>query len=132
MSQWLLDHLRTRAGIAAVHGGALTVAEAAQAWEAEAFALVAPTTATSYRPWVQRLVAAHGAASVTELAAVDLANLIASYTRGNGSARGSQQGRCSEETAVSAFRHFWRYLLDKGAVVRNPARSLRKPVRPEP
>lgn len=128
----VLDHLRTRAGVEAADGGSLTVADAAAAWEAEAFALRAPTTASSYRPWVRRLVDAHGGVPVTDITAVDLANLVASFTRGNGSARGSQHGLGAEETAVSALRHFWAYLIDKGAVSRNVARSLRKPLRPEP
>ena len=127
----MLDHLRTRAGVVAEAGGALTVADAAAQWEAEAFALRAPTTAKAYRPWIRRLVDVHGGASVTDVSAVDLANLIASYTRGDGSARGRQQGLGAEETAVAAFRHFWNYLIQKGAVSRNVARSLRKPLRPE-
>lgn len=128
----VLDHLRTRAGVETATGGVLTVADAAATWEAEAFALRAPTTASAYRPWIRRLVDAHGATAVTDVSAVDLANLVASFTRGDGSARGRQHGLGAEETAVSAFRHFWRYLIDKGAVSRNVARSLRKPLRPEP
>ena len=129
----MLGHLRTRAGVVGDGGGAmLSVAAAAAQWEAEAFALRAPTTARAYRSWIRRLVDAHGGASVTVMSAVDLANLIASYTRGDGSARGRQQGLGSEETAVAAFRHFWAYLIEKGAVSRNVARSLRKPLRPEP
>lgn len=69
---------------------------------------------------------------MADITAVDLANLVASFTRGIGSARGRQHGLGAEEMAVSAFRHFWTYLLDKGAVSRNVARSLRKPLRPDP
>lgn len=73
-----------------------------------------------------------GDADVATITAVDLANLIADHSRGTTATRGHQGGRAAEETAVSAFRNFWAYLIDRGAVARNVALSLRKPIRNPP
>lgn len=129
----LLDHLRVRAGISAVTAAYLSVADAVADYEARSLALCAPGTQQAYRTWVRRLVAAHGDNDVTVLTAVDLGELIAHHRRGPGRAHtGVQHGRCAEETAVSAFRHFWNYLVHVGAVPRNVAQALRKPLRPTP
>jgi integrase/recombinase XerC len=128
----VLDHLRTRAGIIEVSTVVLTVADAARGWEAEGLALHSPSTRATYRSWVRRLVAAHGEDDVAQVTSVDLANLIARYTRSDAGTRGPRHGRSAEESAISAFRNFWSYLLQRGAVARNIGLSLRKPFRPEP
>jgi integrase len=125
----VLDDLRTRAGLAETIVRFTSVTDAAADWEARGLALCAPGTMASYRPWVRRLVAVHGDDDVCSVDAVKLAKLIAGYTRGRGPSRGSQSGRSAEETAVSAYRHFWSHLVATGVVVINPARQLRKPAR---
>jgi integrase len=108
------------------------VAEAARGWEEEGFALHAARTRDLYRTWVRRLVLAHGEVEVAALTAVDLANLVALHTRGAQTSPRRRHGLAAEEAAISAFRHFWAFLVQTGAAPRNVALSLRKPLRPDP
>jgi integrase len=128
----VLDHLRGRAGIREVTAHRLSVAEAARDWEEEGFALHAARTRDLYRTWVRRLVLAHGEVEVAALTAVDLAKLVALHTRGAQTSPRHRHGLAAEEAAISAFRHFWAFLVQTGAAPRNVAMSLRKPLRPDP
>lgn len=125
----VLDHLRAKARLTGMVARFLTVRDAAADWETRGLALSSPATAATYRTWIRRLVAAHGDDDIAAVTAVHLAQLIASYTRGSGRARGSQSGRSAEETAISAYRHFWSHLVAAAITSTNPARQLRKPIR---
>jgi integrase/recombinase XerC len=133
----VLDFLRARttAGAPAVPkagpaspGRPPTLTDAAARYRSGALALMAPTTQSSYWPWVNRLVAAHGDQDPGAVTAGDLKDLIAAHVlaRRSGDERG-RTGRATERMAVAAFRHFWAYLGDKRWATDNVALRLRKP-----
>jgi integrase len=80
-----------------------------------------------YRPWLARLVDAHGDDDPAAVTAGDLKDLISVYvlaTRERGYA-----GLGTEEVAVTAYRALWTYLGDKRWATENVALRLRKPGR---
>ena len=130
----LLDDLRERAGVDVAAASVRTVAEAVAAYHADASRSLATAAGTraSYGTWFKRLVSAHTDDDIAAITAAQLALLIADHSRGARQRSWSQDGRCAEEMAIAAYRHLWAWLVDEGLVVRNIAKSLRKPLRPEP
>lgn len=110
----------------------MSLADAVTSYEAGALAMMPNSSAATYRTWTRRLVASHAEAAPREITAGDLTDLIAAHVvaaRRDDERRVS--GACAHEHAVSAFRHLWRYLKQKGWVTENVAMDLTKPPRPD-
>jgi len=135
----VLDFLRARIDGPAPQPGAIaaagaarrpvTLAEAVERYCATALRLMSVASQRGYRPWLTRLVDAHGDDDPAMVTAGDLKDLISGFvlaTRERGHA-----GRRTEEQAVTAYRAFWTYLGDKRWATENVAMRLRKPTRVE-
>ena len=141
----VLDFLRTRAATAPAGTVGLAVrevvdvAEAVRRYEAGPLAVLAAGTRATYQTWVRRLAAAHGAEGPATITAGDLRDLIALWTvkareaDQAGKGRGARQGgKTIGAAAVTAFRHLFRYWVEKGWAPTNVAAGLKKPALPEP
>lgn len=90
-------------------------------------------TQLTYKTWTRRLVSADGGDEPDAITAGDLKDLIAHHVLSARHERDRRQsGRSAEENAVTAYRHLWAYLEEKGWATENVAMRLRKPPRGEP
>lgn len=117
--------------------GGVTLAEAVAEYEAGAFRRVPHNTARTYRTWIRRVSAAYGDRPARSITTGDLADLVATHieatrraAKDSASRRRGRPGRCGEITAVTALRHLWRYLGDKGYADPAVAAALTKPSKP--
>lgn len=135
----VLDYLRARgdrpsAGTVHVAAAVPRITDAVATYQAKSLAPMDNGTERVWRTWNRRLVAAHGDDDPRYLTAGDLNDLIAGFVvearRKAGGAK--RAGLCSQETAILAYRHMWKYFVQKGWASENVAKRLTKPPRPEP